>query len=78
LRLGGSKSMPRARIVCMGWVDSATGDRHPCGKFLGYTETPDGQDSHGVCVDCFRRHLAAGGFTPEQIDQMLRDAGYTE
>jgi hypothetical protein len=66
-----------ARIICTGWVD-AEGVSQPCGKLIGYTETPDGQDTHGMCVGCFRQHLAAGGYTPEQIERMLRDAGYTE
>jgi hypothetical protein len=69
--------LPRARIVCAGLLDGE-GEHHPCGKVLGYTDTPDGRDSHGICVDCFRRHLAAGGYTPEQIERMLRGAGYTE
>jgi len=71
-------TMPRSRIVCCGWGDAAGGDHHPCGKVLGCTEVPEGRDSHGMCADCFRKHMASARYTQEQIEQALRDAGLTE
>ena len=69
--------MPRSRIVCTRWVNSESGEHHACGRVLEFMETADGRDSHGMCVDCFTAHMTADGFTQEQIEQALRDAGMT-
>jgi hypothetical protein len=58
----------------MGWVD-VEGVRHACGKLIGYTETPDGRDSHGICPDCFRSHMTEAGYSQEEIDSFLDEYG---
>ena len=35
----------KARMICYG---------EGCGKFLGWADTSDGRDSHGLCPICYK------------------------
>ena len=48
----------RARLLCA-W----------CGRFLRWTVTTDGHDSHGICKECSRRVLIDAGLLIEDDKQ---------
>ena len=67
--------MPLSRRVCSGWGDAEGPNHHPCGKVLGHIQTASGGDTHTMCADCYRRHMAACGVPREQIEKALHEAG---
>lgn len=40
-----------------------------CNGFLGWTETPSGEPSHGICASCRDKLLAEAGLVEEEDDE---------